>query len=265
MFGSDPPPRVPVPADATLAGALLVVTGATLVGFALATLMPESRLRRAYGVAVDDDAVARSNPAVLALVGIGVLLLAGVIAADVPGRIVGVAIVLASAGLCLVLGWLVRYPDRHELLTVPESRPEDGPLSRRGRDGLWRRSAPGGAGAVDRPRRRAPRRARARRVAGGVGRDRRRGPAIEGAVGPSTSGSRLERTGRVCDSHPSRTGSSLSTIRTSTSSPMANAGSPASGRVTNFAPAAVSARAANSDSPVIRSPFASTSTSAQST
>jgi len=123
IFGSDPSSGVAFPGEAISADALLLLAGATLLGFALATLKPGSRLRRAYGVAVDDDAAARSNAAVLGLVGTGVLLLAWVIAADVPDRVVGVTVLLASGVLCLVLGWLVRYRDRHELLTVPDPDP----------------------------------------------------------------------------------------------------------------------------------------------
>ena len=103
---------------------VLVLTGAALVGFALASLKPGSRLRRAYRIPVDDDAAARSNAAVVAVVGVGLWLLAATVVADVPGRVVGVATVLASAGLCLALGLLVRRRGRHELLTVPDPDPD---------------------------------------------------------------------------------------------------------------------------------------------
>lgn len=123
MSGSDPLPAVVASADTAPAVVLLVLTGATLVGVALAALKPESRLRRAAGVPVDDDAATRSNAAVLAAVGAGVLLLAWAIAAGVSDRIVGVGTVLAGAGACFVLGWLVRYRGRHELLTVRDPDP----------------------------------------------------------------------------------------------------------------------------------------------
>ncbi|UIO99736.1 hypothetical protein Hbl1158_14625 [Halobaculum sp. CBA1158] len=99
----------------------LAVTGGAFVAFALATLKPDSGLRRAYAVDPADDAAARGNAAVVAAVGAGLLALAGAVAAGVPGRVVGVATLSASAAACLALGWLVRYRDRRELLTIPNA------------------------------------------------------------------------------------------------------------------------------------------------
>ncbi|MFC6786649.1 hypothetical protein ACFQFH_12375 [Halobaculum halobium] len=110
--------------DETVAVALLALTGGALVAFALASRKSDSGLRRAYRIDPADDAAARSNAAVVTAVGVGTLLLAGAVAADLPERLVGLAALLAAAGCCFVLGWLVRYRGRSELLTVPNASPE---------------------------------------------------------------------------------------------------------------------------------------------
>jgi len=115
-----------VSSDETVAVAILALTGGALVAFALASRKSDSALRRTYRIDPADDAAARSNAAVVAAVGAGILLLAGAVAADVPERLVGPGMLLASAVCCLVLGWLVRYRGRFELLTVPNATPETG-------------------------------------------------------------------------------------------------------------------------------------------
>jgi hypothetical protein len=98
---------------------LLLAVGGLLVVWAVASLFPGSPLRRLYGLDPSDDRGARVNAAVLGGCGLGVVALAGAIAAGVPGRVLGTVTVLAAALLCVGLGWLVRYRDRRELLTTP--------------------------------------------------------------------------------------------------------------------------------------------------
>ncbi|WP_394740772.1 hypothetical protein [Natronococcus roseus] len=100
--------------------AALLAVGAGCLALALASLRAGSWTRRLYGLEPDDDASARANAAVLALVGIGLFALAGAIVFELPSAIVGTATILASALLCFVLGWLVAVRDRRELLTTPD-------------------------------------------------------------------------------------------------------------------------------------------------
>ena len=113
-------------AGTQLAVGILGVTGALLLAVAIASLRTGGAVRRLYGIDDADDAGARSNALVLGLVGVGLIALAGGIAADVSERAIGAASVLAAGLLCVGLGWLVRYRDRRELLTTPNVSQERG-------------------------------------------------------------------------------------------------------------------------------------------
>ncbi|WP_066414311.1 hypothetical protein [Halorubrum aethiopicum] len=102
-----------------LGPALLVALGGTLLFVALASLPAGSRVRRAYGIDPDDDAGARANAAVLAATGAFLLALAAAIRAAVPDRSVAAGTLAVAAAGTVLLGWLVRYRDRRELLTTP--------------------------------------------------------------------------------------------------------------------------------------------------
>jgi len=102
-----------------IGAALLVALGAALVIVALASLPPGSRLRRLYGIDDGDDAGARANAAVLAGTGAFLLALAAAIAFEVPERLVAAGALGVTAFGTVVLGWLVRYRDRREILTTP--------------------------------------------------------------------------------------------------------------------------------------------------
>jgi len=99
--------------------ALLVALGAALVIVALASLPSGSRLRRLSGIDDGDDAGARSNAVVLAGTGAFLLALAAAIILRVPDRLVAAGALGATAFGTVVLGWLVRYRDRREILTTP--------------------------------------------------------------------------------------------------------------------------------------------------
>ncbi|PSP56589.1 hypothetical protein BRC82_01545 [Halobacteriales archaeon QS_1_67_19] len=105
--------------ETAVAAAITAVTGLVLLGVALYSLRPGSRFRRGYGIDPEDDGAARSNALVVGLCGVGTLALAAAIAIGVSERVIGTGAVLASAGLCVGLGWFVRYRDRRELLTTP--------------------------------------------------------------------------------------------------------------------------------------------------
>ncbi|MFC7324005.1 hypothetical protein ACFQMF_05335 [Halorubrum rutilum] len=107
-----------VPADS--APALLVALGAALAIVALASLPSGSRLRRLYGVDDGDDTGARANAAVLAGTGAFLLGLAAAIRLELPDRLVAAGALGVAALGTVVLGWLVRYRDRRELLTTPD-------------------------------------------------------------------------------------------------------------------------------------------------
>lgn len=104
-----------------VAAAFTAAAGLAFVAVALWTLRSGSRLRRLYRIGVDDDGSARSNAAVVGLAGAGLCALAAAGVAGVPERVIGAAGALASGGLCLVLGWFVRYGDRRDLLTTPHA------------------------------------------------------------------------------------------------------------------------------------------------
>jgi len=102
----------------------LGLTAATTLGFvavAALSLRPESGLRRWYGVDPDDDAAVRSNALVVGASGVGLAALAAAVVLGVPERAIGVAAVLGGGALCVVLGWLVRYRDRRDLLTTRDA------------------------------------------------------------------------------------------------------------------------------------------------
>lgn len=99
---------------------LLVALGAALVIVALASLPSGSRLRRLYGLDDGDDAGARANAAVLASTGAFLLGLAAAIRLELPDRAVAAGALGVAALGTVVLGWLVRYRDRRELLTTPD-------------------------------------------------------------------------------------------------------------------------------------------------
>ncbi|PSP81518.1 hypothetical protein BRC81_00730 [Halobacteriales archaeon QS_1_68_20] len=98
---------------------ITVATGLLFVAVALLSLRPGSRIRKTYGIDPHDGDAARSNALVLGLVGLGTVALGAAIAMDVSGRVVGTVTVLVGTGLCVGLGWLIRYRDRRELLTDP--------------------------------------------------------------------------------------------------------------------------------------------------
>lgn len=106
-------------AGTAFAAGLTAVIGLGSVAVALLSLRPENRLRGASRTDPEDAAAVGSNAAALGATGVGLLALALAIAVDVPERVVGASSVLAAAGLCVVLGWLIRYRDRRELLTNP--------------------------------------------------------------------------------------------------------------------------------------------------
>jgi len=106
--------------ETAFAVALLGGLGLALVAVAALSLRTESGVRQWYGVNPDDDAAVRSNAAVIGASGAGLLALAGTIAVDVSGRVVGTVAVALTAGACVALGWLVRYRDRRDLLTTPD-------------------------------------------------------------------------------------------------------------------------------------------------
>ncbi|MFD1571105.1 hypothetical protein [Halorubrum laminariae] len=107
-----------VPVD--FGSALLVALGVALVIVALASLPSGSRLRRLYGIDDRDDAGARANAAVLAGTGGFLLALAAAITLDLSDRFVAAGALGVAAVGSLVLGWLVRFRDRRELLTTPD-------------------------------------------------------------------------------------------------------------------------------------------------
>jgi tellurite resistance protein TehA-like permease len=106
-------------ADSTGGVVVLLAFGVGCLALAVSSLRAGSWTRRLYGIEPEDDASARTNAAVLGLVGIGLFGLAGAIALDLPPKPVATATVLASALLCVVLGWLVAVRDRREMLTTP--------------------------------------------------------------------------------------------------------------------------------------------------
>ena len=112
--------------ETRLAVGILGLTGALLLAVAIASLRTGGAVRRLYGLDDADDAGTRSNALVLGLVGVGLIALAGRIAADVSERVIGTGSVLAAGLLCVGLGWLVRYRDRRELLTTPNVSRERG-------------------------------------------------------------------------------------------------------------------------------------------
>jgi len=97
------------------------LTAATALGsvaVAVLSLRPESGLRQWYGVDPDDDAAVRSNALVVGASGLGLAAIAASVVLDVPERVVGTASVLGGGVLCVVLGWLIRYRDRRDLLAT---------------------------------------------------------------------------------------------------------------------------------------------------
>ena len=71
-------------------------------------------------VHTSDDADGRANGIVLAIVAFGLLALATAIALEAPDRHIAMGTLVATAVLCVGLGWLVRYRDRRDLLTTPD-------------------------------------------------------------------------------------------------------------------------------------------------
>lgn len=110
-----------MPSETEVAVALTAATGLLFLAVVGLSLRPESRLRPLYGVDPEDDAAVRTNAAVVGACGVGTLALAAAVALGVSERIIGTVTVLASSGLCVVLGWFVRYRDRRELLTTPHA------------------------------------------------------------------------------------------------------------------------------------------------
>lgn len=102
-----------------LAAAITLLIGCLLVAGAALSLRSESRIRRLYGVDATDENAVRANATVVGLCGIGMCAFAAAIYFGVSARLVGTVTVVVSAGLCIVLGWLIRYRDRRELLTTP--------------------------------------------------------------------------------------------------------------------------------------------------
>jgi hypothetical protein len=98
---------------------VLLAFGVGCLALALSSLRAGSWTRRLYGVESDDDSGARANALVLVIVGVGLFVLAAAIALDLPPVPVATATILATALLCVVLGWLVAVRDRRELLTTP--------------------------------------------------------------------------------------------------------------------------------------------------
>lgn len=103
------------------AAGLTVLTGLAFVAAAALSLRPGSGLRRWYGIDPADDAAVRSNALVVAGSGVGLWVLAGAVVLRVPERVVGAGTVVVGAGLCVAIGWLIRYRDRRELLTTPDA------------------------------------------------------------------------------------------------------------------------------------------------
>ncbi|GAA0513294.1 hypothetical protein SAMN04488066_11259 [Halorubrum aquaticum] len=105
--------------SADLGSALLVAIAGALLFVALASLPAGSRVRRAYGTHPDDDDAARANAAVLAATGAFLLALAAATRFGVSDRLVAAGTLAVAAAGVVLLGWLVRYRDRRELLTTP--------------------------------------------------------------------------------------------------------------------------------------------------
>jgi hypothetical protein len=106
-------------ADPTAGIVVLLAFGVGCLALALSSLRAGSWTRRLYGTDPDDDAGARANAIVLGIVGVGLFALAAAVALELPSRPVATATILASAVLCLVLGWLVVVRDYRTLLTTP--------------------------------------------------------------------------------------------------------------------------------------------------
>ncbi|WP_433629678.1 hypothetical protein [Halomicrococcus sp. NG-SE-24] len=111
-----------------VAAALTTLTGVLFVVAAILSLQSQSQLRRLYGIDVTDDEAAKINAVVVGLGGVGMWALAAAVIANVSERVIGTATVIVCAGLCIILGWLIRYHDRRELLTTPDA---DRDLARR--------------------------------------------------------------------------------------------------------------------------------------
>ncbi len=102
-----------------LVPALFFLFGSVFLCWVVFSLRSESYFRHWYGVDPTDESAVRSNAIVVGVCGLGMCILAGVLYFDVPERLIGTGAVIVSSVLCIILGWLIRYRDRRDLLTTP--------------------------------------------------------------------------------------------------------------------------------------------------